>query len=53
MKVLVWIPESVRALLIDKDLTPNWNPAVLEDIVKEELVNTYFSPLSPDEELVF
>lgn len=35
--------EGVRALLIDKDRTPRWNPARLED-VDARVLNGYFSP---------
>jgi enoyl-CoA hydratase len=34
--------EGVRAAVIDKDRTPRWNPAKLED-VSEELVASYFT----------
>lgn len=34
-------PEGVRALLIDKDKNPHWQPAKLED-VGEESIKTYF-----------
>ena len=36
--------EGTRALLIDKDHAPKWNPARLED-VSDELVRSYFAPL--------
>ncbi|PSN41571.1 3-hydroxyisobutyryl-CoA hydrolase [Blattella germanica] len=42
--------EGVRALLIDKDQKPNWNPKRLEDVT-DELVDSHFAPLPPDEEL--
>ncbi|KAJ9599363.1 hypothetical protein L9F63_010125 [Diploptera punctata] len=42
--------EGVRALLIDKDQKPNWNPKRLED-VSQELVDQHFAPLRPEEEL--
>uniref|UniRef100_A0A023FA16 3-hydroxyisobutyryl-CoA hydrolase, mitochondrial n=1 Tax=Triatoma infestans TaxID=30076 RepID=A0A023FA16_TRIIF len=41
--------EGVRALLIDKDKKPKWCPK-LEDI-SDEMIETYFKPLQPDEEL--
>jgi len=37
-------PEGVRALLIDKDQKPNWQPATLEE-VSQASVETYFTPL--------
>ena len=37
--------EGVRALLIDKDNKPNWDPRVLEDVGKE-LVQAHFDPVS-------
>lgn len=42
--------EGVRALLIDRDNAPMWNPATLEE-VSEDLVNSYFQPLPEAEEL--
>lgn len=36
--------EGVRALLIDKDLTPKWNPATPEEVT-DEMVDHYFQPL--------
>jgi enoyl-CoA hydratase len=41
--------EGVRALLVDKDKTPHWQPNVLSD-VSSELIAEYFAPL--DEELL-
>ena len=40
--------EGVRALLIDRDRAPKWQPARLED-VSEAMVDAYFAPLGPDE----
>jgi enoyl-CoA hydratase/carnithine racemase len=37
-------PEGVRALLIDKDQKPNWQPPTLEE-VGQASVETYFTPL--------
>lgn len=42
--------EGVRALLIDKDQSPQWSPAFVKD-VKDEYIETYFSPLTDREEL--
>jgi enoyl-CoA hydratase len=44
-------PEGVRALLVDKDHKPNWNPARLED-VSDAAVAGYFEPV-PWRELTF
>jgi enoyl-CoA hydratase len=38
--------EGVRALLIDKDKTPHWNPSSLEEIPTSR-VNNYFKRTSP------
>ncbi|WP_078083397.1 enoyl-CoA hydratase/isomerase family protein [Microbulbifer mangrovi] len=38
------VKEGVRALLIDKDRNPQWEPAVLEDISREEVVACFASP---------
>jgi enoyl-CoA hydratase/carnithine racemase len=38
--------EGVRALLIDKDQNPQWNPARL-DLVSEAMVNRYFESTEP------
>ncbi|KAK4882991.1 hypothetical protein RN001_006310 [Aquatica leii] len=43
--------EGVRALLIDKDQKPKWNPSSVMD-VSETIVNSYFNKLSDDQELI-
>ena len=42
--------EGVRAMLVDKDRAPNWQPAALEDVT-EDMVEAYFAPLG-DKDLV-
>jgi enoyl-CoA hydratase len=42
--------EGVRALIVDKDKAPRWNPARLEDVT-EAIVEDFFKPLPPGEEL--
>jgi enoyl-CoA hydratase len=39
-------PEGVRALLVDKDKAPRWNPSRLEDVTNN-MVESLFTPL-PD-----
>ena len=41
---------GVRALLIDKDLKPKWNPPTLEEVT-QEIVDYHFTALKPAEEL--
>lgn len=40
--------EGVRALLVDKDMKPQWNPARLEDVTADK-VAAYFAPLPKGE----
>jgi enoyl-CoA hydratase len=40
--------EGVRAVIVDKDNAPRWNPAVLADILEAE-VERHFAPLGADE----
>ncbi|KAJ8036687.1 3-hydroxyisobutyryl-CoA hydrolase, mitochondrial [Holothuria leucospilota] len=42
--------EGVRALLVDKDGNPKWNPATLEEVTSE-IVDEHFQPLDNDLEL--
>ena len=39
--------EGVRALVIDKDNAPKWNPAGLEDVTRE-MVEGFFAPVWPE-----
>jgi enoyl-CoA hydratase len=41
--------EGVRAVIVDKDNAPRWNPATPEDI-SDHLIDQIFSPLSADQE---
>ncbi|XP_012936439.1 3-hydroxyisobutyryl-CoA hydrolase, mitochondrial [Aplysia californica] len=43
--------EGVRAVLIDKDNSPQWNPASIKDVAASK-VDWYFSPLDAKRELV-
>ncbi|GAM18943.1 hypothetical protein SAMD00019534_021180, partial [Acytostelium subglobosum LB1] len=42
--------EGVRALLVDKDKNPKWQPATLSQVT-DAMVNKYFEPLSKSKEL--
>jgi enoyl-CoA hydratase len=41
--------EGVRAVLVDKDNAPRWNPATAEDVT-DEMLDAIFAPLPPGEE---
>jgi enoyl-CoA hydratase len=41
--------EGVRAVIVDKDNSPKWNPATPEDVT-DDLLDTIFAPLPADEE---
>jgi enoyl-CoA hydratase/carnithine racemase len=43
--------EGVRALLVDKDKTPQWQPNLLSD-VSEDMVDSYFQPIENELELI-
>jgi len=42
--------EGVRALIVDKDKSPKWNPARLDDVTPA-MVEAFFAPLPAGEEL--
>lgn len=44
--------EGVRALLIDKDQKPKWNPRTIEEVTYAH-VDSFFEQLPPNEELTF
>lgn len=44
--------EGVRALLIDKDQKPKWNPRTIEEVTYAH-VDSFFEELPPNEELTF
>lgn len=39
--------EGIRALVVDKDQTPHWNPARIEDITPEMVAPFFVSPWTP------
>jgi enoyl-CoA hydratase len=41
--------EGIRALAIDKDHAPRWNPARLEDVLPEAVAAFFASPWAPDQ----
>lgn len=44
--------EGVRALIIDKDQQPKWNPDTIEKVTQDH-VNKFFAPLPDKDELTF
>lgn len=46
------LKEGVRALLIDKDLKPKWNPGTVEDVT-ENHVERFYKPLPLQDDLEF
>ena len=44
--------EGVRALLVDRDNKPKWNPSSVKD-VDQALIDWYFTPLPNDEKFNF
>jgi len=44
--------EGIRAVLVDKDHAPKWNPATL-DAATDAMVLRYFAPLADGDELTF
>jgi enoyl-CoA hydratase len=47
--VLPDFAEGVRAVIVDKDQSPKWNPPTPE-AVPDELIDSIFAPLPPEEE---
>ena len=39
--------EGIRALLVDKDLSPKWNPSTLEEVT-DDMIEEYFSPIDKE-----
>jgi hypothetical protein len=42
--------EGIRAVLVDKDHAPVWNPASLQDVT-DEMVESYFAPIEHEWEI--
>jgi len=42
--------EGTRAVVIDKDMAPRWNPAMLDEITKAD-IDAYFAPLEAELQL--
>lgn len=42
--------EGVRAILVDKDRNPQWNPKALEDVT-DEMVESFFAPVEQEWEI--
>jgi enoyl-CoA hydratase len=40
--------EGIRALAVDKDHTPHWNPQRIEDITPEMVTPFFISPWTPE-----
>jgi enoyl-CoA hydratase/carnithine racemase len=40
--------EGIRALAVDKDHAPGWNPARIEDVAEEEVLGFFCSPWTTD-----
>jgi Enoyl-CoA hydratase/isomerase len=40
--------EGIRAVLVDKDHSPKWSPATLEEVT-QDMVESFFAPLGNHE----
>lgn len=49
-ELLHYVILGVRAMLIDKDRKPKWNPSRIEDVT-DEMVSRFFRPLPNNDEL--
>lgn len=49
-ELLRYVILGVRAMLIDKDRKPKWNPSRIEDVT-DEMVSRFFRPLPNNDEL--
>lgn len=47
--VLPDFAEGVRAVIVDKDHAPKWNPSTPEDVT-EDMLDAIFAPLAPEDE---